>query len=323
VDILEMLDTFDREVIASPMGQLNTVQATRLVGAGFGDGTVLDSNFWGSTAVGTGTIITGGNQVTLSTGAVVASSGTLRSSRSGRYVGANANYYRSNLRIPSTTGANRRRWGAYTATDGYFFEFNGTTLSLVCRKSGSDSNRVASGSFNGDAGSTYTLSSTATTYEICWTNKNVWFSINNQIIHKFSGDTAPLTNTSTLPVAAENANAAGNTNVNTFEVRSSTINRLGPLQTESQYKYVNATGTNICKYGAGRLNRVVISAPDAAAQNIRITDSIGNASPIITEIIIPNAANALQPNSIEYQVPFSTGLTVITDTANGITVIYE
>ena len=323
VDVNEMLGTFGAPVASTPMGAMRTSDSVRLVGATFSDGAILDTNFWGSTAVGSGTIVPGNNQASIETGVLVNSAGTIQSIRSGRYVASQACYYRAILRVPSTTGANRRRWGAYNALTGYFYEYDGTTLSLVCRKSGAETNRVASGNFNGDVGNAYLIDSNAQTFEIYWTNKSAWFVIDDALVHKFSGVTSPLTSTNSLPAAAECANIAGNTSNNALELRTSSICRFGQLSTESTYKFISSPTTTICKYSPGRLHRIVLNDPDGAAQNITIYDSTGGATNTIAALKVPNIDNAVASVTVEFDCPFHTGLTIVTSASNGVTVIYE
>ncbi len=317
-----MLGTFGSKVKSSPMGQLRVAESTRLIGAAFSDSVVLDVNFWGSTAVGSGTIVPGNNQVSIQTGATSASSGTLLSVRTGRYVAGNSNFYRGVVRAPAVTGENRRRWGAYGATNGFFFEHDGTALSVVSRKNGVDT-KVSNGSFNGDAGNTYAIGTSVATYEIYWTSTSAWFLVGDVIIHKATGTDAPLAATSSLPTGAECANAPGNTANNILEIRAATVSRIGQASTQPHYKYIAAAGTNICKYSPGVLQRVVLDNPDGAVQVITISDSAGNYTPIISQLNVPNGNNVLLPTSIDYGLPFYNGLTVITSTGNGITVIYE
>jgi len=312
---------FEVGVKATPMGQLRIAETSRLVGAAFGDSPVLDTSFWGSTAVGTGTIVPGNNQAVIRTGTTIGSSGTLFSARSGRYVGGSANFYRAIVEVPAAVGACIKRWGAYSPTDGFFFETNGSDLAVVSRKASVDT-RVVSGSFNGAQGNWYALDANAHTYEIYWTNKSAWFSVDGAVLHKATGATAPLVNTNTLPARAVVFNAPANNGNNSLEVRTSTINRLGPLGTDPIYKYIASTGTTICKYGAGKLHRILFHDVSAAAQTITISDSQGNFSPIIGNTVIANQ-NSFYPFGMEYGAPFYTGLTVVTSAARGITVIYE
>lgn len=326
VAVNELLGTFGTQVKSTPMGQMRTADTSRLVGASFGDSPVVDLSFWGSVTVGTGTIIPGSNMANIQTGASVAGSGTLRSVRVGRYVATNPILYRGVIRVPLAVGPCIRRWGAYSIMDGFLFEWNGSDLTLICRKNGVDTNRVTSGSFNGDAGNWYAIDGNAHTYEIYWTNKSAWFCVDDVILHKFTGATAPLTNTCSLPVAGEVFNSPNNSgNNNTLEVRTSSISRLGPLMTEPIYKYIATTGTTVCKYGAGRLHRLVVNNPNAGLQTVAVADSIAGNSPLIANLTFPAipAQAATQPLSLEFGCPFFTGLVVVTSTGNGVTIIYE
>lgn len=306
----------------SPLGKLVITDPVRLAGMYFGDNVVIDANFWGSNVTNNGTIVPGGNQASLQTGVNANGTASLITTRSARFVPGHTNYYFGMSRAPTATGANVRRWGTYDSSNGFFFELQGGYLALVCRKGGVD-NRVTSGSFNGEDGPVYILDANAHTFEIHYTLKNAWFLIDSEIIHTFSGLTAPLTNTNSLPVRAETVNSNGNTANNILELRVASICRYGSLQTETAYKYIASATTTVCKYGAGRLMKVVINNPDAAAQDISIYDSIGGATSPIAVLGIPNIANTGVPVSLEFGCPFFNGLTVITSNAAPVTIIYE
>ena len=40
-----------------------------------------------------------------------------------------------------------------------------------------------------------------------------------------------------------------------------TITRLGRLEAENQYKYISTDTTTVCKYGAGRLENLIVTDP--------------------------------------------------------------
>ena len=71
------------------------------------------------------------------------------------------------------------------------------------------------------------------------------------------------------------------------------------------------------------MTRVIINNPDAAAQSISIYDSTGGATSQIATLGVPNLNSVGVPCSIEFGCPFFNGLTIITDTVQPITVIYE
>ena len=322
---IEDLDFLKRAII-SPMRAQKTATATRLVGAAF-IGSTLDANFWTASLTGTGAATVAGGMVTLSTGATANSTSKIQSVRYARYVGASPNYYRGVVRCPASTGTNLRRWGAYDANDGYYFHFDGTTFSIGYRKSGSDT-LVSSGSFtNGRLGLTYTLDTNSHTFEIYWSNSSTWFFVDDNLLYKLTGATAPLTSTLTLAVTIECNNSGGNTNNNSIEVRSSTINRLGQLITQpiSYYRSTTTTGV-LLKSGAGNLHSVVVGAVPTSGSVVTIYDGTSTGGTIMASFTFtyPNGGN-FNPASFDFQgVPFSTGLYLVVATqACAITCIYE
>ena len=324
VDFLE--DGVFPKAKGTPMGELRVEGHSRLVGSSF-TGTTFDTNFWTKTTqTGTGDASQANAQLTLTTGATANSSIIVNSVMYARYVGSYGTYYRGAIRTPAVsivTGSNVKRWGAFSATNGFFLEYNGTTLSMICRKTSSDTNKISSGSFNGVMGLTYVLDANVHVYEIYWTNRSAWFFIDDKLIHQFSGLTTQLSDTTTLPVGMQCTNSGGNTGVNTLEVRSSSINRLGPLSTEASYKSITTATTTTLKYGAGRLIRIVVNdVTNPTAGNVTIYDSITGGGTIIATVYVPKN-NAANPFSLEFGCPFHTGLTIVTDQASKITVIYE
>ncbi len=306
-------------VEVTPMNQLKVTETFRLVGPSL-DGGTFDTNFWTKTSqVGTGDATLSGGQMTLATGITANSSIIVNSVRVGRYVPASPNYYRGTVRAPAVTGTNIRRWGAFDANNGYFLEHNGTTLSLVCRKTASDANKVNSGSFNGIAGSTYLLDTNCHIYEIYWTNDAAYFVIDEMLIHTFAGATAVLTDSLTLKVGMQCTNAGGNINNNTLEVRAATINRLGKEQTAPMWKNIHGIlGATVLKYGAGKLQKVIVNyMPNGGST--ALYDALTATNPIA---ICAPATNF--SGTLEYDLDFYTGLTVVTANGNtDVTIVYE
>jgi hypothetical protein len=321
---------FGKDVDIGPMGSMKTAIPTRIVGASF-VGTTVDPNFWTvQTPVGTGTATQTGGTLTIATGTTANSSQTVNSFRIGRYIAANTNYYRGDIRLPAVTTAsasfvNTRRWGAFDANDGYFFEAVQTNpdtnpvLNLVCRKGASDVNKVASGSFNGEANNQYILDNNVHTYEIYWTNKNAFFKIDDDVIHTFTGSTTTLVSTPSLKIGLECTNSGSNNANNTLAVRSSSICRFGPAETLPTSFYIAGASTNILKYGPGNLHYITLNNP--ASGNITIYDNTAGSG---TVIAIINPASSGSPVTLHYHIPFSTGLTVVTSAAaSDTTVVYE
>jgi hypothetical protein len=212
---------------------------------------------------------------------------------------------------------------ASTLTDGFYFQLSGTTFSVVTSIGGSHT-AVNSGSFNGDLGATYTANTDMQTWEIYYNSTSVWFTINGVMLHKVVNAATPLSNTLTLHPFVRNGNINSSvTNVSMF-LRSCTIKQLGPLETENTYRYISTATTTICKYGAGRLNKVIFGNPDAA-QIITLRDGLSVSAPIIATLTNLAAAIATTHfhSSVEFNCPFFNGLTVVTSQTSPITVIYE
>ena len=311
----------------SPMGQMRTADTFRLVGTAF-SGATFDTRFWTKTvqvALGDATI--GNGVLTLATNGPTANGSIIvNSTRIGRYIPASSNFYRANIRIPSTTGANTRRWGAFDANDGFYFKYDATGLSLCTRKTAVEATPVSSGSFNGHYGSIWTMDANVHAYEIHWNNSKIYFKIDSQLIHTITSSTSTAADTLSLKVGLECTNTGGNTNNNTMEVRSSTINRLGPIASTPQWFNASGAGaTTTLKYGAGQLQRVVINNPTTTATNtIILYDNITGAAPIIATLAVGRAGNtSLTAGAIEYGLPFFTGLTITTNSTADLTIVYE
>lgn len=334
---------FDHYVIVSPMGALKTTMSTRLAGASF-IGDVFDTSYWANTLTGTGSTATQTEgTLTLATG-TNANAGILTNSiRIARYIGANSNYYRGNVRLPAVTTAsgsyvNTRRWGAFDATNGFFFCATQTnpatnpTLSVVCRKSSStpiDLNTITT--FNGNYGPSFVLDNNVHTYEIFWTNKNAYFVIDDVILHTFSGLLTTLVSTPSLKIGLESINSGGNTTNNTLAVRSSTINRLGQLLSQPTSKYQATTTTGVqCKYGAGNLHGIIVGSIAASGATVTLTDGTVSGGVVTGTTIAsytltyPGGGNFNAFGNDFKGLPFSTGLVLTIGVQNSsVTVIFE
>lgn len=88
------------------------------------------------------------------------------------------------------------------------------------------------------------------------------------------------------------------------------------------YNYVNITSqtTTLVKTGAGFLHSIVFNKP-AAGGTAKIVDGVTDTTPVIGTITSP--ATTLIRVCLIYDVAFTTGLTIVTGTANqDITVSY-
>ncbi len=321
------------DVVVCPMGGFKTASSIRLVGAGF-VGIVIDTNFWLLTHTSSGSSSQGNGALTLSTGGTANAGELVNSIRIGRYIAANSNYYRGNIRLPAVTTAsgghvNTRRWGAFDTNNGYFFQAMQTnpattpTLSVVCRKTGSDANIVNNGSFNGDYGPSYALDNNVHTYEIYWTNKNAYLFIDNTLLHTFTGATATLVDTPSLKIGLQCVNSGGNNANNTLVVRSSTINRLGAAETRPMWKYISgAVAATQLKIGPGTLHKVVINKPGTTIQMNDDDNTTISGSNTICQIDTNKTTGGV--GVYPYDLDFYNGLVVtIAGAGSDTTIIYE
>jgi hypothetical protein len=313
----QLKDQYGFAAECTPNDELRTTEPVRLVGTQF-NGTTLDTNFWTSTLVANGTATVGSGILLLSTTTDSGSSASVQSVRNGRYIGASSNRFRSQIRLGDvTTTNNKRRWGLFTTgagSNGAFFEESSGSLSIVTRKNGSDT-AVASASWNGST--TVPTLTNVNTFEIYVNNKRCYFVINGTLVHTVTSTTARYSENLCLPVRFENTNTGVGT-VETLEAWTGTI--LGKSKTEVIYKYIPSASTNILKYTAGKILKILHAG--VAANTVTVIDNFTGSTPIMAVL---NGQNNV-PQYIDFGsdgCPFFTGLTVVTTGTSGVTVIYE
>ena len=324
VSIEEFTDPYGFNAENTPNGETRSIVPYRLVGSTF-SGSVLDTNYWTSGS-GSGSIVLIGSQAIITTGSVSNGNQTMQSFRSARYVGGASNRSRIVMRLPdggSGTVNNTRRWGAFTVTDGAFFQLSGSTLGIITRKTGADS-PISSGAFNGTLGTEYRLPLVVRTYEIYWNNSKVYFTINGEILHTVSADSATWTDTLSLPIRFENFNSGSSTTNVAMNIRAATIYRLGAEQTQPTSFYFSgqaASGSQL-KIGNGNLQAVIFSNILNNAV-FTLSDSTTGTTPSIFSYTA--GANSTLIQTIDFKgLPFFNGLRATCTTANvTCTIIYE
>ena len=90
--------------------------------------------------------------------------------------------------------------------------------------------------------------------------------------------------------------------------------------TNPQYFHGTTAATTVLKYGPGMLHRICIGDM-VAGTSITIYDQTSAATPIIS--VITPGAKAVQPFIMEYQLPFGTGLTIVSTGTWDFVVIFE
>ncbi len=308
----------ERHVWVNPTDELSVSPVYRMVGTAF-DNTVLDPNFWTPTLVN-GTITQSGAAVHLQTSAAINSSATYDSKRKARFVAGSAQLFVGAYNFEDAgIAGNVRRFGPYDDDNGFYFELDGTTFSIGSRKATADT-LVGSGSFNGNYGSTWTPTAGAHyKYSIEFTPIAAIWYVNSQKLHSIKG--SHLSDTMTLPIRMENVNTTNNTDIE-LECDGTYIARQGELHTNPTSKYIYGTSVTVCKYGAGILNGIIISAVSNGA-DINIYDGLLITDPVIWES--GNLPAKTEPLAIPmYGLPFSDGLTIeIKDSNAGVLAVYE
>jgi len=87
------------------------------------------------------------------------------------------------------------------------------------------------------------------------------------------------------------------------------------------HAHIAGAATTVVKSGAGRLHRIIYNKA-VALSVVTIYDNTAASGTVIAIITMPAALLASQW-SVEYDVPFATGLTIVTSAADDITVVYR
>lgn len=206
----------------------------------------------------------------------------------------------------------------YVITDGAYFNLNGTTLTLVTCKGGTET-PVANGAFNGQLGLTYRLDTNNTVYEIGYSNGGVMFMVGQVPLHKVTSTTTTWTNTMHLHIFADVINSGASSAVD-FYSRAMNITRIGKLETSSRNTYIPTTATaQILKYNAGRLHKVILGDTTASGTCI-FYDGI-TATNTISSLVWNSATDV--PTPIELNIDFYNGLAVTATGTGKITIVFE
>lgn len=165
--------------------------------------------------------------------------------------------------VPGAATANvRKRWGFFDANNGYFFELDGTTFSVVLRTSTSgspsDTNKVARASFNGDK----VDGTGASGFNLDFTKGNIFeidaqwlgvglvnFKVVNSLgesilLHQFrnaNANTAVYMTTASLPIRFEQENTAGASQQDFIAVCGSVVSSGGEEPPELEFGFGNTT----------------------------------------------------------------------------------
>jgi len=253
----------DRHVFVAPLNSLTTNSTVRLVGTSF-DGLVKDTNFWLQTGT-TGSVTQAGGEIVLATTTTANFVAKYFSKRSARFVVSRPLKFFGFYALATDPQANNvRRWGAYNTENGFFFEQNGTAFRLMTRKGivgAVVDTPIASGSFNGNYGTTWQplADETYYRYEIEYGAFGVSWYVDGKLLHELG--IGHWTNTLILPITMENINSGGNTTNNLLDCVGTSILGEGELLT-SPTSYYHASGQTAgvnLKLGAGNAHSIIYS----------------------------------------------------------------
>lgn len=308
---ISLVDQYGFGVENSPMGEQRVCEVIRLCGSTFNNGT-LDYNFYVTEQSGLGPTISVATGVcTVASGTGGTSSAVLQSVRRGRYSGGSTNRYRAQIVADGATQSNNRGWGCYDANDGAYFELTGLTMSVCYRSDGVDT-KIGYTSWN--TSTTIPTVTNVNTYEIYFTNKSIYYVINDVLVHKVTMTTTPWSSTKNFPTRVHSTNISGSTSYS-VKIWVATICRLGPAETDAIYAYVAGASTNILKLSAGKLHSII---NNDNVGSIIVYDGTSAAGRIIASIDFLKVLGAL-----DFNVGFSDGLTIVSTGSVKYTVVYE
>jgi hypothetical protein len=207
---------------------------------------------------------------------------------------------------------------AWTVSDGALFQMAGSTFTCQIFKNGTATPVT---NFNGHLGGAYTPDSNIHTYEIYYTNTNVYFVVDSALLHIYSATTTGWAATMHHYIYADNVDS-GNTTNTILGIRNAAIHRLGLEHTEKISRNLTAATATILKVGPGILRNVVLNSY-ADGATLTLYDGLVAISPLATITIGKPTQAAVIPVPVQYDSPFYTGLTVtITGTMN-VTIGFE
>jgi len=312
----------DRHAWVNPTNELAISPVYRLVGTNF-DGSTKDTNFWTDGSLRDGTVTQADGEINLQTNTTANGLALYQSVRKARFVAGSAMIVEGGFSWKTAlTANNTRRLGAYTldgsldVEDGFFFQTAGTVFSVGYARGGTPT-LINTGSFNGSMGLAWTPD--ADTYyklSIEYSPMGAFWYVDGVLLHKVRKGHASAY--MTLPITIENENTGGATADIELHSVGTYIARQGELVTNTTYKYIAGNTTTICKYGAGVLHRIIVTDNIG---DVYIYDGLSDAG--ITIALLDTAQGSEPMGSIEFNAPFSDGLTIITDGAVPVTAIYE
>ena len=299
---------------------LSVATTSRLVGVVFNE-TQKDGNFWVDAVTGTGAVTLADNIYSLVSSGDTGTA-TLNSVRVAQFVPGTTNVFRAiaKTRLDGTTlggSGNILRLGPYNADNGFFFELDDATFTIVSRTGGVDT-KYAIADWNK---SNHVLDITKYhVFDIHYSVESVEFYGDGELLHQLSivDQVTRYSKSNAMPITFE-SNSGGVT-ASYLDIAVAVIWRMGSLKSAPALKHIDDTTSTVCKYSGGVLHKVIIGTGNNNAV-ITVWDNITNAAPVMSVIKLPNST---EPVVLPFDAPFYTGLTIQSDDpAVDITVIYE
>lgn len=294
-----------------------TSDVVRLDGELFSGAGALSSK-WSASSAGSGSASIVSGELVIATGATANSSQIVRSTRNARFLSDFPHELDAWVRLGDTGTANNiRRWGAFTASNGFFFELSGSTMRVVSRKGGVDS-AVASASWDFRG---FSVDTSQHRYGIRYTGGGAEFFVDRVLVHRLPGQTSgPYTEDLDLPITFENVNSGGLASDVRMHARNASILRYGPRTGAGRFLHMaGGTSTITAKSGAGTLIAVSVNGPGSGSSTVTIYDNTSASGDVIA--IMNSDAQGLY----QYGVEFSTGLTIAKTpgTAPDVTIVFD
>jgi len=320
-----ILDSWGDEIGSTMIDEMMVSEKNRVAGGVF-NGTTPDTNFYTTSLNANGTATISNSVLNLATTTDSGSSALVYTNSVARYIGGSMNHLRGIIRIGGTSYTNNTlRFGATSSSslaDSFYFQVQGSVLSICAKTTGLNDIKIDSGSFNGDS-PTYTLTSNFATVEIIYTNKRIQFYIDKVLIHTLTQTTSVICGTRHLRPFAQNINTGVGSAANLY-IQVLSILTWGNTKTQSKFYFQQGTTAGVLlKNGIGSLHSLNLSGVNNNA-TVTLYDNTSATGTIIYSTGAMGAQTIPINVSFNTGIPFINGLYLVISGANcNCQVMYE